>query len=582
MTLTSIVVKALDIKDMFIESVELIEDKQTRHGKVFNRKCILIHARPYIRKQRLCPICGAKCPVYDHKSKVETYIRSNNINGVPVFICYKAVRINCKEHGVLTEHIPWRDGNSRFTKGFNDEVTYMALTSPKTVVSLFFDINWRTVGNCIKATHNRIEPDLSNRLRGLRRICVDETSDHKGHSYITVVYDMDRNRVIWLHKDHGRAIFEKFCQLLTKEEQDKIEVVAGDGAKWIDSCCEDYFKNAKRCLDPYHCVSWCNEAVDKTRNSVRAKANRDVETMEKEFKQIEEETKQTNKRLQEEIKTVEKQLSKLSKKGRPSNQRKELEEYLSQLKEQLSSLKETRNKITISEQEYLLAKEELAKMPKRGRKSKRKAELLTTIALYEKGKESNCNLSEVHKKILDDLKSKAEAIKGSKYALGMNPENLSKQLQDKLSIIETLYPDVYLAYQFKEQIRAIIHMRSETTARIEIDKWIERAKASRLTYIIELAKKIENRKEGILNSIELQANSSKSEATNTTIKSLIKTARGFRNKDNMFSLIYLRCSDISIPLHNRYQPSPEIKSEIREKARERKRKRAEFKSATAS
>ena len=47
------------------------------------------------------------------------------------------------------------------------------------------------------------------------------------------------------------------------------------------------------------------------------------------------------------------------------------------------------------------------------------------------------------------------------------------------------------------------------------------------------------------------------ESCNTTIKALIKVARGFRNLDNMMALIYLRCSDIVVPLHNRIQPSAE-------------------------
>ncbi|MCR5772911.1 MAG: transposase, partial [Butyrivibrio sp.] len=46
------------------------------------------------------------------------------------------------------------------------------------------------------------------------------------------------------------------------------------------------------------------------------------------------------------------------------------------------------------------------------------------------------------------------------------------------------------------------------------------------------------------------ANSAKSESTNTTIKGLIKLARGFRNLDNMITLIYLKCSDIVVPLCN--------------------------------
>ena len=91
----------------------------------------------------------------------------------------------------------------------------------------------------------------------------------------------------------------------------------------------------------------------------------------------------------------------------------------------------------------------------------------------------------------------------------------------------------------------------------------------------ELAEKIQRHRENILNSVRFQANSAKSESTNTTIKALIKMARGFRNLDNMKALIYLKCSDLLIPLNNRVQPSAERRKELRLKAAERRKEREE-------
>jgi hypothetical protein len=59
------------------------------------------------------------------------------------------------------------------------------------------------------------------------------------------------------------------------------------------------------------------------------------------------------------------------------------------------------------------------------------------------------------------------------------------------------------------------------------------------------------------------------------IKAMIKLARGFRNLDNMFALIYLKCSDIVIPLHNRPQPSAEWSRKRREDANRRRKEREE-------
>ncbi|MCR5009128.1 MAG: transposase [Oribacterium sp.] len=119
-------------------------------------------------------------------------------------------------------------------------------------------------------------------------------------------------------------------------------------------------------------------------------------------------------------------------------------------------------------------------------------------------------------------------------------------------------------------------MRDPEQAATELAKWIDDAKNSELKPMKELADKIENRhKENILNAIKCQANSAKSESTNTTIKGLIKLARGFRNLHNMIALIYLKCSDIVVPLCNRPQPSAEYLARKRARANELRRLREE-------
>jgi transposase len=473
--------------------------------------------------------------------------------------------------------MPWTDGNSRFTRDFNNEVAFMALTCPKTVVAQYMNINWRTVGNCIKATHERLEPDVSARLRGLKRICVDETSYRKGHKYITIVYDMDRNRVAWIHKGYGLEVFRLFCESLTPEERDSIEVVAGDGAKWIDTCTHDYFKHAKRCVDFFHVVGWVNDQLDKVRNQARANAENDVLRMKKEFKEAEAAEKAEIEKTAKELKAARKELKSLPNRGRPSKRKTELIQYIEMLEKRLKDYKEPKQK-TVSEEEYLAAKEELETLPKRGRRSKRKAALLMTIALYEaSGKQQDGDLSAVHQKIINDLEKKAKDIQGTKYALGMNPENLSESLADKLRLVEESYPEVYRAYQLKEKLRIILHMKDPITAEIALNKWLAETRESGIHPFEKLAEKIENHKTGILDAIRLQVNSSKSEATNTTIKSLIASARGFRNMQNMFALIYLRCSDIVIPLHNRYQPSVDRQRELRDLQNMRKKLREDAK-----
>ena len=118
-------------------------------------------------------------------------------------------------------------------------------------------------------------------------------------------------------------------------------------------------------------------------------------------------------------------------------------------------------------------------------------------------------------------------------------------------------------------------MKDHEQAAIELDNWISEASACGLKPIEELSEKIARHRINILNSVRLQANSAKSESANTTIKTLIKVARGFRNMENLKAFIYLKCSDLVIPLNNRYQPDAEKAKELRDRANDLRRKREE-------
>ena len=509
-----------------------------RFGEVHEQLEIHVHAQPYKRVQGLCPVCRKKCPGYDQKRDTPSRWRAPNLNGVPVYICYQPNRVECKQHGVRTEYIPWADGTSRFTEDFNNEIAWMACRMSKTSICQYEGINWRTVGNCIKAAHSRMEPDISVRLHDLHKICVDETSHRKGYAYITVVYDMERNRVVWIHEGNGLEIFRIFCERLSPEERSKIEIVAGDGAQWIDRCVEQYFPNATRCIDFFHVAEWANEKLDHVRTATANKAKREYEHRREQL--LQEETREQADRearrqeILDLIKPVEEELASFPKKrGRPCSRKKEL---LARLKELQDMLPEE------------------------------------PVIQRKQGRPKKDGLSPEHQEEVDLLAARAKDIKGSRYALGHNPENCTDHQSEKIKLIENSYPDLYRAYQLKEALRLILHMKDAALAEEELDKWIQESASSGLAPMVELSEKIARHRNNILNSIRCQANSAKSEAVNTTIKVLIKMARGFRNIENMIALIYLKCSDLVIPLFNRPQMTAEKAAASRNAANELRRK----------
>ena len=528
-SLMSIIKTVMNVNSLkiHIENIEEEESIQVKYGVEHPIKRIVIRGRPYKSEQCKCPDCQKKCPVYDRKAKKETLWRGPDANGIPLYIAYKPTRIECPEHGVKTEYIPWADGESHFTEDFNNEVAWLSRFLPRTAIAAFFNIAWATVGNCIKAACDRLEPDKSQRLRNLRRICVDEVSYKKGYKYITVVYDMDRNRVVWIHLDHGYEVFKIFCELLSKAEREKIEIIAGDGARWIDQCREKFFPNAVRCVDFFHVTEWAGKAMDQVRIQAQTKATKVYEKRKKEIEQQIREMEEAIKTANKELEDIEAELASMPKRGRCSNRKKKL----------------------IS----------------------RRDELLNVIETNDK----ELNGEDWSLEELENLGKRAKDIKGSRDALRHAPENRTENQDDKIKLIENSFPDVYRAFQLKEQLRLILHLKDVELAEKELDDWMKEAEESGLPPMKKLAEKIGRHKDNILNAIKWQANSAKSESTNTTIRVLIKIARGFRNMDHLMALIYLRCSDIVVPLNNRPQPTAEYQARLRERQNELRKRREE-------
>ena len=153
--------------------------------------------------------------------------------------------------------------------------------------------------------------------------------------------------------------------------------------------------------------------------------------------------------------------------------------------------------------------------------------------------------------IIRAAREKAEEIKNSAYTLGKAPENLTEKQQIKLAMIAENNNRLYRAYRMKETLRLLLKLRDVDEAEAELRRWLWWASHSRIPAFKELYKKIKRHKEHILNTIRLGISNARIEATNNKIKLIIRKAYGFRNIQNMLDMVYLVCSDLSIPLPNR-------------------------------
>ena len=127
------------------------------------------------------------------------------------------VRIDCRRCGrVRTEEVPWARPRARHSRDFQDVVCWLAQRTDKTTISRLMRIDWEAVAKIVVDVVAEAIDDT--RLDDLYRIGVDEVCYRKGHRYLTVVADHDREgAVVWVGegKDHG--VLEAFYDELGDE-----------------------------------------------------------------------------------------------------------------------------------------------------------------------------------------------------------------------------------------------------------------------------------------------------------------------------------------------------------------------------
>jgi transposase len=88
------------------------------------------------------------------------------------------------------------------------------------------------------------------------------------------VVDHDTGRLVWAAKGHDKKTLEGFFDLLGKDRCTQVALVSCDAAEWIGDVVRDRCANATICLDAFHIMKWCTEALDEVRRETWNEARR--------------------------------------------------------------------------------------------------------------------------------------------------------------------------------------------------------------------------------------------------------------------------------------------------------------------
>ncbi len=219
---------------------------------------LVLGLRRHRRRLLICP-CGTRTWArYDQSRRRWRHL---NFGTTRVFVEAEVFRVDCRTCGrVRTEQVPWARPGARHTRDFEDVVGWLAQRTDKTTVSKLLGCSWETVDRVAKRLVEEHVQDA--RLDNLYRIGVDEISYKRGHRYLTIVADHDTGRVVWVSRDRNKAALESFFDALGPERTAALQAVTLDGSSVYRPVIEERASHVTLCLDPFHVIKWCNEALD--------------------------------------------------------------------------------------------------------------------------------------------------------------------------------------------------------------------------------------------------------------------------------------------------------------------------------
>jgi transposase len=229
-------------------------------GARFEPRGVVVEVQPPRRKSR-CGVCGRPCPRYD--SCPPRLWRHLALGRTAFWLSYAPRRVECREHGVRVEQVPWAAHDSHFTREFEEMVAWLAQRMDKSATCRLMAINWRTVGTIVeRVVAERLD---AQRLEELYVIGVDELSHRRHHQYLSVVVDHLKSRVVWMGEGKGEQTLNDFFDELGPERTRALTHVTQDLSAAFSKVVKQRAPQAVQVFDRFHVQKLANEALDEVR-----------------------------------------------------------------------------------------------------------------------------------------------------------------------------------------------------------------------------------------------------------------------------------------------------------------------------
>lgn len=219
-----------------------------------------------------CAKCLAPCPGYDLLPERRWLFPP--LWGIVVHFLYPPRRVECAEHGVGVEHIPWSQGKRPLTTAMMVFLARWARRLSWRETAGVFQTSWESVYRSVQWF---VEWGLAHRqLEGIEAIGVDEIHWGKGlraENFLTVIYQIDTHcrRLLWVGKKRTQATLRRGLAALGPAVVSGLRFVCSDMWQPYLRVMAAQAGHALHVLDRFHITSHLNQALDQVRRAESAR-----------------------------------------------------------------------------------------------------------------------------------------------------------------------------------------------------------------------------------------------------------------------------------------------------------------------
>ena len=198
-----------------------------------------------------------------HGRRPERQWRDLRVREQSLILRYAPFRVRCPTCGVRVEQVPWAERWQRITRALARAIARVARHLSWKQTAAQYAVDWKTV---LGAVRSAVAQGLQRRVwKPLHVLGIDEVSRSKGQRYLTLVYDLERRRLVWVGEGRDEQTMQQFFQWLPPGRRRSVRVVCCDMWKAYVGAIQQQLPRARLIFDRFHVVQHLNRAVDEVR-----------------------------------------------------------------------------------------------------------------------------------------------------------------------------------------------------------------------------------------------------------------------------------------------------------------------------